>query len=297
MCSRGVVVPLVLGIASGACRGRGERRELSPPLSASTTSSSIASASSSASGATHPTEANPDAPPPGLACLSRWYAGRAEKVDGAWGWTLPDGARVAWDDGRSKTFDEMLERPDVQDVYAIPYVTGAIAKVTTIDHDPGRVRVDAIFAATYGASATAVGSALLPFPLLGVPLVVHHRAHDAFVRVSARLDALVAKDPSLAPFLRDAGGTFVWRPIAGTDRRSAHSYGIALDISVPRSDYWRSQLGKGPLVWRNKIPQPIVDAFEAESFVWGGRWYHYDTMHFEWRPELFDPSCRPDSGP
>jgi hypothetical protein len=25
--------------------------------------------------------------------------------------------------------------------------------------------------------------------------------------------------------------------------------------------------------------------------VWGGRWYHYDTMHFEYRPELFDPRC------
>jgi len=22
-------------------------------------------------------------------------------------------------------------------------------------------------------------------------------------------------------------------------------------------------------------------------FIWRGRWYHYDTMHFEYRPELF----------
>ena len=36
----------------------------------------------------------------------------------------------------------------------------------------------------------------------------------------------------------------------------------------------------------------IVDAFEAEGFAWGGRWYHYDTMHFEWRPELFDAACK-----
>ena len=39
--------------------------------------------------------------------------------------------------------------------------------------------------------------------------------------------------------------------------------------------------------WRNRFPQAIVDAFEAEGFIWGGRWYHYDTMHFEYRPELF----------
>ena len=41
------------------------------------------------------------------------------------------------------------------------------------------------------------------------------------------------------------------------------------------------------------MPQKIVDAFEAEGFVWGGRWYHYDTMHFEYRPELLDPACYP----
>ena len=26
--------------------------------------------------------------------------------------------------------------------------------------------------------------------------------------------------------------------------------------------------------------------FEKHGFIWGGRWYHYDTMHFEYRPEL-----------
>jgi hypothetical protein len=34
-----------------------------------------------------------------------------------------------------------------------------------------------------------------------------------------------------------------------------------------------------------------MDAFEAEGFIWGGRWYHYDTMHFEYRPELLSPLC------
>ena len=26
--------------------------------------------------------------------------------------------------------------------------------------------------------------------------------------------------------------------------------------------------------------------FEKHGFIWGGRWYHYDTMHFEYRPEM-----------
>ena len=49
------------------------------------------------------------------------------------------------------------------------------------------------------------------------------------------------------------------------------------------------------LKWRNVVPQEIVDAFEAEGFIWGGRWLHYDTMHFEYRPELLDPACYPAS--
>jgi D-alanyl-D-alanine carboxypeptidase len=26
--------------------------------------------------------------------------------------------------------------------------------------------------------------------------------------------------------------------------------------------------------------------FEQHGFIWGGKWYHYDTMHFEYRPEI-----------
>ena len=38
----------------------------------------------------------------------------------------------------------------------------------------------------------------------------------------------------------------------------------------------------------NRIPKEIVKVFEKHGFIWGGRWYHYDTMHFEYRPELID---------
>ena len=74
-----------------------------------------------------------------------------------------------------------------------------------------------------------------------------------------------------------------------TDRPSAHSYGIAIDLNDALSDYWRWEKNG----WKNRIPQPIVDAFEAEGFIWGGRWFHFDTMHFEYRPELLDGSCYP----
>jgi len=35
-----------------------------------------------------------------------------------------------------------------------------------------------------------------------------------------------------------------------------------------------------------KTGSEIIDIFERRGFIWGGKWSHYDTMHFEYRPEL-----------
>ena len=126
---------------------------------------------------------------------------------------------------------------------------------------------------------------------LGLPVRVHRLIAPALGRVAARLEEARKRDRSLEPFLRRLAGGFAERKIAGTDRASAHAFGIAIDLDKSMSDYWRWQKTK-PLRWRNRIPQAIVDAFEAEGFIWGGRWYHYDTMHFEYRPELLDDWCR-----
>ena len=37
---------------------------------------------------------------------------------------------------------------------------------------------------------------------------------------------------------------------------------------------------------QQSYPAAIVAAFEAEGFIWGGKWHEYDLMHFEYRPEL-----------
>ncbi|MBK7265510.1 MAG: M15 family metallopeptidase [Ignavibacteriales bacterium] len=42
----------------------------------------------------------------------------------------------------------------------------------------------------------------------------------------------------------------------------------------------------GSIKFRNSIPVEIVHIFEKHGWIWGGRWYHYDTMHFEYRPEI-----------
>jgi len=65
-------------------------------------------------------------------------------------------------------------------------------------------------------------------------------------------------------------------------------FGIAIDIAAAHSHYWlRAKPGAGGhIAYKNEIPWEIVRIFEANGFIWGGKWYHYDTMHFEYRPEL-----------
>ena len=84
-------------------------------------------------------------------------------------------------------------------------------------------------------------------------------------------------------YVSKTAGTFNWRKIAGTDRISTHAFGTAIDINTKYSNYWQWD---GNMTWKNLIPIEIVEIFEKHGFIWGGKWYHYDTMHFEYRPEL-----------
>jgi hypothetical protein len=62
----------------------------------------------------------------------------------------------------------------------------------------------------------------------------------------------------------------------------------AIDIATRHAHYWQwdKRDAGGRYVWHNDIPMEIVEIFEKHGFIWGGNWYHYDTMHFEYRPEL-----------
>jgi D-alanyl-D-alanine carboxypeptidase len=235
--------------------------------------------------------ADADGPPAAFRCLAGHYAGRAVKTGATWSLELPDGTTVPYDDGRAKKTAERIASPDVEDIFAIGYRTGAIAPVTDAEQDPGRVRLEPLFRATYGANEREVSAALTTVRFAGKAVRFHRRAAPALERVARRIDELRRADPTLGRFFEELGGTYATRAIAGTDRTSAHAWGIALDIDTSKADYWRNTPKGG---WRNRIPQAIVDAFEAEGFVWGGRWFHYDTMHFEYRPELTDPRCRPE---
>lgn len=233
--------------------------------------------------------------PDGLKCLARAYAGVAAEEDGQWWLSWRDGTRLPWRERdaeahRVQKSQHAFPPSSLENMMAQPYSVGPISPVNAPQWDPGRVRSEKLFAHLYGDTAAKVRGELELVPFLGSQVSVHKKIRPALERVSARLAKLVENSPPIRPWLTNLGGTFNWRTIAGTKRRSAHSWGIAFDLNPARADYWRNA-GPNP-AWKNHVPESIVFAFEAEGFLWGGRWNHFDTMHFEYRPELLDPECQ-----
>lgn len=196
-----------------------------------------------------------------------------------------DGSKMQYDDGRKKDFDTMLDNSDIEDMFWCAYVDNGNAPEYLAD--AGRSRCDALFKKMYGSSAQAVQHTLVPVKWFGqtVNFTAVNGAADSLRAVAAEL----AKYPDLKKYFQSSGA-FYWRQVRGANRMSAHSYGIAFDIAVPYSDYWlwdnRNAKETSRISYKNRIPRQIVDAFRKHGFVWGGAWYHYDTMHFEFRPEI-----------
>lgn len=203
-----------------------------------------------------------------------------------------NGAKVEFDDGKKKGFDELLAQATPLNELAQTYPMGPDSyQAPAYNYDPGRFRCAAFFRAMYGSSPSEVEAHLVTIPWM--PQSTHAKVRitsingvdRALAAVSAELDQLPEEQKK---YVTTTSGTYNWRPIAGSDQLSAHSFGIAIDISSQYSDYWRwaKPSGDGKIVYRNRIPHSIVEIFERHGFIWGGKWYHYDTMHFEYRPEL-----------
>lgn len=209
-----------------------------------------------------------------------------------------DGTSLPWDDGEAdKGFARRLTHADIQDMFTDPYPVGGDGGVPAPQHDPGRYRNMAFFKKVYGGTEAEVAGRLakVPWPCAGPGHTIRVTTVNGVDRRLAAVGReLMTLPENVRRFVDNPSGGWCWRPIAGTDRLSAHSFGIAVDIDVDTSAYWRWDMEKrGEVVrpdavvpYRNQVPSAIVVAFERQGFIWGGAWHHYDTMHFEYRPEL-----------
>ena len=200
---------------------------------------------------------------------------------------LIDGTILLFNDGKKKTFEDKLKSSDLEDQLFQPYPTGGGSFAPPLkNQDPGRFRCKEFFLAIYGRTKEGVRKNLVQIDWLPksttqkIWITKINGVDKQLTKVSSELDDL---PPPMKKFVTKLGGTFNWREIAGTGRLSAHSFGIAIDLNPDKSSYWKWDSN---YKYNNQFPREIIEVFEKHGFIWGGKWYHYDTMHFEYRPEL-----------
>lgn len=206
---------------------------------------------------------------------------------------LKNGQKFIYDDGIEKSNEKLLNQPSIYDMFKSSYPVNNNNYLPPKNSDPGRVRNEAFMKAMYGKDSKEVQDNLTTIvwcpKLVGakVRITKINNAYLQLQKVSDELD----KHPELQKYLQGAT-TFNWRIIKGTNRLSTHSFGTSIDLNVKYSNYWQWDCKctdeNHDVKYKNQIPQLIVDIFEKYGFIWGGKWYHYDTMHFEYRPELLN---------
>ncbi len=209
-----------------------------------------------------------------------------------------DGNLLRWRDGTvmpvsggadAGTLPELLHHASVIDQFRFPYPRGSFDRLSAVAGDPGRVRNAAFFAKMYGdcRRGEVVGKLVsvgwLPKTWGGSIRVTSVNSVSEQLRaVSSEIDALPENIKRAA---YPTAGAYKCRNVADTGQPSPHGYGIAIDLNVSVSDYWYWRRD-GAAAYRNRMPEEIVAIFEKHGFIWGGKWRHFDTMHFEYRPEL-----------
>lgn len=191
----------------------------------------------------------------------------------------------------TKEFEALLDGASPQSMAAADYPYLQPVTPPAKNHDPGRARNTDFLKKIYGNNPVEVRKKLQKVVWLrssvNKTLWVNgeNGAAAALQKISDELDKLPKE---FLKYLDRPAGTFNWRKVTGTTRLSAHSFGIAIDINVDQSHYWRNARpdASGNYKYKNSIPYEIVEIFERHGWIWGGRWYHYDTMHFEYRPEV-----------
>lgn len=196
------------------------------------------------------------------------------------------GKRLKYSDEKAKNFKEKLENPSVGDMVSQRYPKLETIQSPSYNFDPGRYRNIKFFKILYGKDKKTVEKNLVR--VIWLPKSQHRVLWFNKLQNAAKNLQIVSNELDKLPYpykkyITDIAGTFSYRKIQGTSRLSSHSFGIAIDINPKFSNYWKWDK---KMVYKNKIPKKIVDIFEKHGFIWGGRWFHYDTMHFEYRPEL-----------
>ncbi|MFP4377258.1 MAG: M15 family metallopeptidase [Spirochaetales bacterium] len=172
------------------------------------------------------------------------------------------------------------------------------ARVAAMEENPPRRYYgfyDAVWRAPDEASAYARQKTIY---FLGMMTMVHRELLEDVASIEEEILELATRDREVRAFLDRLSWVagYHFRNVDGTSFRSNHSYGAALDLMPERFSgeqaYWRWTM-RDNITWysvpneeRYLIPMSVVEIFERHGFIWGGKWRFFDTIHFEYRPEI-----------
>lgn len=133
---------------------------------------------------------------------------------------------------------------------------------------------------------------------LGFQVRAHEFTIDKLENVDKEIKLFSQTNNEAKAFLKSLKTVsgFVWKTISKSSSRSYHSYGVAFDTLPKRAGnkqiYWAwtrvNNRSWYAVDYENRWspPKSIVEIFEKNGFIWGGKWQFYDTIHFEYRPEI-----------
>ncbi|QCX34846.1 M15 family metallopeptidase [Caloramator sp. E03] len=201
---------------------------------------------------------------------------------------MNSGKKILYDDKKKKSVDERLSKADIQDMMEQIYPLNFTGQVMDNDFDPGRARCYALFKYIYGSSKSEIESNLIIIKTLFGSFQFNKKNNASlyFQNAINEIALIAKKNDKIRKFIIPISGTFNYRYISGTNNLSAHSFGIAVDLAANKDDYWRWTLKDKAQIRLQSYPKEIVSAFENNFFIWGGKWGHFDIMHYEYRPEI-----------
>ncbi|MCX7884234.1 MAG: M15 family metallopeptidase [Caloramator sp.] len=196
--------------------------------------------------------------------------------------------KILYDDKKKKSHDEKILNADIQDMMEQIYPLNTENKIMREDFDPGRARCYSFFKAIYGNSKSEIEKNLIlvKTPFGRFNFNKNNNAALYFENALKEIGNISFKNKNIRRNVIPLSGTFNYRNIAGTNNLSAHSFGIAVDLSVNKNDYWKWASRQDGQKRLESYPKEIVSIFEKNNFIWGGKWGHFDIMHYEYRPEI-----------
>lgn len=198
---------------------------------------------------------------------------------------MKSGKKIIYDDKRAKGFEEKLNNPDLQDMLEQVYPLEPIEKVLDKNFDPGRIRVYPLLHEVYGVSRETIEKNLKPSKA-GLNFNSMNGALDSLNVVINGFKEVCKYNGKAAAAIYPLNGTYNYRIISGTGRLSPHAFGIAIDLARDPRDYWQwANIEQGNSRIKG-YPKELPKLFEDNNFIWGGKWNHFDILHYEYRPEI-----------